>query len=45
MQLLSDVSLYITLVVVGYLVIPQAINIADSIIKKEKTKIKNKNSS
>ena len=38
MVLLSDASLYITLVVVGSIVVPQAINIAGSIIKKEKAK-------
>ena len=38
MALLSDASLYIALVVVGSIVVPQAINRAGSIIKKEKAK-------
>jgi hypothetical protein len=36
--LLSDASLYIALVIVGSIVVPQAINRAGSIIKKEKAK-------
>ena len=41
---MNDVTLYLTLVLLGYLLIPQAINMADAFIKKEKRKSMSKNS-
>jgi hypothetical protein len=41
---MNDVTLYLTLVLLGYLLIPQAINMADAFFKKEKRKSMSKNS-
>jgi len=41
---MNEVTLYLTLVLLGYLLIPQAINMADAFIKKEKRKSMSKNS-
>jgi hypothetical protein len=39
---MNEVTLYLTLVLLGYLLIPQAINVANAFLQKEKQKEKNK---
>ncbi len=39
---MNEVTLYLTLVLLGYLLIPQAINVADAFFKREKQKNGNK---
>jgi len=41
---MNEVTLYLTLVLLGYLLIPQAINMANAFIKKEKRKSTSENS-
>ena len=39
---MNEVTLYLTLVLLSYLLIPQAINVADAFLKREKRKGGNK---